>query len=307
MIHVNCNVCGRDEWRVRYAATGNNTSQPEVDAFRCTCSGYGTHQQIVQCQHCGHVYANPRWQADELLEAYAAVEDETYILERAGRERTFARHLQDLETYTGSGKGRPLLDVGAYIGIFVEVANERGWQAIGVEPSEWATGVAKENGLPVFLGTLDAPMLKGRSFDVITMWDVIEHLDDPAAEITKARSLLNPGGIMAIHTMDVDSLTARLMGRRWPWLMDMHIEYFSQATLRRLLLSQGMEVLWSGNQGRYLSLGYLASRISGVSRPLGRVVSGVVREAGLADRAIPVNFGDLFTVYARRPKEQSVS
>lgn len=304
MIRVNCNVCGGDDWRVRYAATVNNESQLEVDAFRCTCSGYGSHQQIVQCRHCGHVYTNPRWQADELLDAYVAVEDETYVLERAGRERTFAHHLNHLEKFSGPGAGRPLLDVGAYIGIFVEVAQANGWQAIGVEPSQWAAKLAQENGLPVFQGTLDAPMLKERRFDVITMWDVIEHMDDPAAEIVKARELLKPGGIMAIHTMDVDSLTARLMGRRWPWLMDMHIEYFSQATMRRLLLNQGMEVLWSGIQGRYLSLGYLASRVLGLSRPVGRVVNGVVRETGLANRTVPVNFGDLFTVYARRPQEE---
>jgi len=304
MIHVNCNVCGGDDWRVRYAATADNSSGPEVDAFRCTCSGYGAHQQIVECRNCGHVYANPRWKSDELLDAYTAVEDETYVLERAGRERTFAHHLNHLQKYTGPGEGRPLLDVGAYIGIFVEVASANGWQALGVEPSAWATGVAQEMDLPVFQGTLEAPVLNDRRFDVITMWDVIEHMDSPATEIARARDLLNPGGVLAIHTMDVDSLTARLMGRRWPWLMDMHVEYFSQDTLKRLLQDRGMEVLWSGIQGRYLSLGYLASRVSGLSRPLGRLADAVVRETGLTNRAILVNFGDLFTVYARRPGEE---
>jgi hypothetical protein len=136
---------------------------------------------------------------------------------------------------------------------------------------------------------------------VITMWDVIEHLDDPAAEVAKARRLLNPGGVMAIHTMDIDSLVARLMGRRWPWLMDMHVEYFSRSTLQRLLAQTDLEVIWTGVEGRYLSLGYLASRVGGLSRPLGRLVGSVIERASLNDIAIPVNFGDLFTIYARRP------
>ncbi|MGD2078837.1 MAG: class I SAM-dependent methyltransferase [Chloroflexota bacterium] len=301
MIHVNCNICGRDDWRIRYPATTNHDQQLEVDAFRCTCAGYGLHQQIVQCRHCGHVYANPRWQADELLEVYEAVEDEIYVVERAGRERTFRHHLSALEEYTGPGEGRPLLDVGAYIGIFVEVAGLHGWQAMGVEPSQWATQVAQDNGLQVYQGTLDSEMLDGRRFDVVTMWDVIEHMDDPAAEVARARELLNPGGFVAIHTMDVASLTARLMGRRWPWLMDMHVHYFSQATMERLLVDQDLEVIWSGVQGRYLSLGYLASRVSGISRRLGHFAENVVRQAGLAEKPVPVNFGDLFTVYARRP------
>ncbi|MGD8586130.1 MAG: class I SAM-dependent methyltransferase [Chloroflexota bacterium] len=303
MIHVNCNVCGRDDWRVRFAATTRDESQLHVDAFCCTSAGYGSHQQIVQCRHCGHVYTNPRWPADKLMGAYEAVEDETYVLEQAGRQRTFRHHLLALEEVAGPGEGRPLLDVGAYTGVFVEVAAARGWQAMGVEPSQWATSVAQARGLPVYQGTLDAEMLAGHRFDVITMWDVIEHLDDPAGEVAKARQLLNPGGFMAIHTMDIDSLTARIMGRRWPWLMDMHIQYFSQETMSRLLRDQGLEVLWSGIQGRYLSLGYLASRVSGISRPLGRLAQRLVKGAGLAGRSVPVNFGDLFTVYARRPAD----
>jgi SAM-dependent methyltransferase len=301
MKHVNCNICGRDDWQVRFAATTDDETQLQVEAFRCTCSGYGSHQQIVQCRHCGHVYTNPRWTAEDLLGAYEAVEDETYVLEQAGRRRTFQHHLLALEEITGPGKGRPLLDVGAYTGIFVEVAAARGWQAMGIEPSQWATDVALKQGLEVLQGTLDSPALVGRRFDVITLWDVIEHMDDPAAEVARARQLLNPGGVMALHTMDIDSLTARIMGRRWPWLMDMHIEYFSQATMKRMLSDQGLEVLWSGAQGRYLSLGYLASRVSGLSRPAGRLVQRLVEGARLARRSVPVNFGDLFTVYARRP------
>ena len=301
MIHVNCNLCGRDDWRIRFAATNDSVTQLEVDAYRCTCSDYGEHLQIVQCRHCGHVYANPRWEGDELLDAYAAVEDETYVLERAGRQRTFAHHLRALEKFTGPGAGRPLLDVGAYIGVFVEVARSRDWQAMGVEPGRWASGVARDQGLPVFQGTLDTEELSDRRFDVITMWDVIEHLDDPAAEVAKARNLLNPGGIMAIHTMDIDSLAAKVMGRRWPWLMDMHVEYFSRETLKRLLVQNDLEVIWTGAEGRYLSLGYLASRVAGLSRPLGGLVGSATERAGLSDITVPVNFGDLFTVYARRP------
>ncbi|UCG25460.1 MAG: class I SAM-dependent methyltransferase [Chloroflexota bacterium] len=303
IVQVSCNICGHDAWRVRFAATDNNPARLEVDACRCTCDGYGHHQQIVECNHCGHVYANPRWASDDLLDAYEAVEDETYILERAGRERTFAHHLQSLEKFTGPGDGRPLLDVGAYIGVFVAVARSRDWQALGIEPSLWASTFAKERDLPVVQGTLDAQELDGRRFDVITMWDVVEHLDDPMAEVAKARRLLNPGGIVAVHTMDVNSLMARLMGSRWPWLMDMHVQYFSRESLRRLLLQNDLEVIWIGVEGRYLSLGYLASRVAALSRPLGRLVSGVVEGLGLSDTTVPVNFGDLFTIYARRPAD----
>jgi len=297
-----CNLCGADDWRIRFPASGNHSVEPDVDAHRCTSLQYGSHLQIVECRECGHIYANPRYEANDLLEAYSGVEDETYVVERAGREKTFAKHLKSLEQFTGPGSNRKLLDVGAYIGVFVEIALTHGWQAMGIEPSQWAVDFCRQKGLPMVQGTLDSPELHGHRFDVITMWDVIEHFDDPSAELDKSFELLRPGGVIAVHTMDIDSLTARVMGRRWPWLMDMHIHYFSQDTLLRFIKKSGFEILWAGSQGRFLSLGYLATRVKGMSRPLGNLVHGFVNSLGSGGILIPVNFGDLMTVYARRPE-----
>ncbi|MGD2049435.1 MAG: class I SAM-dependent methyltransferase [Chloroflexota bacterium] len=310
---MKCNLCGRDNWRVKFQATAKKTKRLDSEDFRCTCAEYGSHLQIVQCQHCGHVYANPRWEKGELLNVYEEVEDETYVAEQPGRKRTFTRHLHSIERFTGPANGRQLLDVGAYTGVFVETALEHGWQAIGIEPSRWAAEIAQKEGIPIIQGTLDAPELKDRRFEVITMWDVIEHLDDPTAELDKSFHLLEPGGLLAVHTMDIDSLVARLMGEHWPWLMDMHIHYFSRRTLTKFLEKSGFEVIWTGAQGRFLSLGYLSSRVSGLSRPLGRLIDGLVSSSGLKSVNVPVNFGDLITVFAIRPErcrpiaEQNVS
>jgi hypothetical protein len=155
--------------------------------------------------------------------------------------------------------------------------------------------------LPLVHGTLDAPELQDQPFDVVTMWDVIEHLADPAGELVKVAHLLKPGGYVAVHTMDIRSLTARLMGSRWPWLMEMHVHYFSRNSVAAMLSSAGFDIVWTGAEGRYLRLGYLASRVAGLSQPLGRVAASLVRRLGLAEHPVPVNFGDLFTIYARRP------
>lgn len=301
MIYVVCNQCGQDDWRVRFPATLNG-SELDVAAFRCTSPGYGDHAQIVQCQQCGLVYANPRWSDEELKEAYAVVEDELYQQERAGRELTFARHLRALEKMTGAADDRSLLDVGAYIGVFVEVATKAGWNAVGVEPSSWAVREAQKRHINVLNGTQESSQLQGRQFDVVTMWDVIEHVSDPAAELGKAFQLLKPGGWLAVHTMDIGSVTARLMGRRWPWLMDMHLYYFSQKSLAQMMVKSGFDVISSGAQGRFLRLSYLATRLGGLDHRLGSLSTSLVRGLRLDKVVVPINFGDLFTVYARRPE-----
>lgn len=301
MIEVDCNLCGKNDWQVRFPATTKETVEPDVSAYRCTSPEYGSHAQIVQCNHCDLVYANPRWSNEELVAAYAAVEDEVYVNEREGRELTFEEHLNDLEKYTGPANGRTLLDVGAYIGVFVEIARDHGWLAEGIEPSGWAVSKARERGLPVYQGTQQDPVLADRKYDVVTMWDVIEHVTNPLGELRQAYQLLEHGGWLAVHTMDIDSLTSRILGSRWPWLMDMHLYYFSRQTLAEMIRKSGFDITWSGTQGRYLRLGYVSSRLAGFNNHLGNISSTLISRLGLTQAAIPINFGDLFTIYARKP------
>ncbi len=235
------------------------------------------------------------------MDAYSAVEDSTYQEEREGRELTFAKRLRDLEKRIGPASGRTILDVGAYIGVFVETATAAGWDACGIEPSSWAAKEAQERGLNVIQGTQDAPQLQGRQFDVVTMWDVIEHVGDPSGELAKAFQLTKPGGWLVVHTMDIDSIVARLMGRRWPWLMGMHLYYFSQKSLAQMLVQNDFKVVWSGAQGRYLRMGYLATRVEILNKSLGRLMTNLVKGLHLDKVPVPVGFGDLFTVYAQRP------
>jgi 2-polyprenyl-3-methyl-5-hydroxy-6-metoxy-1,4-benzoquinol methylase len=305
MIEVNCNLCNRNDWKVRFPATTTYLEGPDVRTFRCTSPDYGSHAQIVQCNHCDLVYANPQWSPEELVAAYTAVEDETYVQEREGRELTFEKHLNALEEFTGPADGRSLLDVGAYIGVFVEIARTYGWLAEGIEPSSWAVAKARERNLPIYQGTQQNMVLADRKFDVVTMWDVIEHVTDPISELKRSYQLLKPGGWLAVHTMDIDSLIARVLGNHWPWLMDMHLYYFSQKTLSKMIQKSGFHVEWSGAQGRYLRLGYISSRLAGFNQHLGNISSTIFNRFNLNHMAIPINFGDLFTVYAQKPNEEA--
>jgi SAM-dependent methyltransferase len=247
------------------------------------------------------VYANPRWDASLVNENYSVVEDPTYVEEREGRVLTFGRNLAPFENLVAANSStRRLLDVGCHIGVMIELAQARGWDAWGVEPSVWASEQARARGLRVITGTLDHAAIPENYFDVVTMWDVIEHLTDPAAEIRNVQRLLKPGGIFAIHTIDIESLFARLMGPRWPWLMEMHLYYFSSRTLSKMLAQNGFQVIRSSAQGRYLRLGYFVTRLEPYSPRLYRASNAFVKRFNLGGVAIPVNFGDLFTLYARK-------
>ena len=301
MEYVSCNLCGSTCTKLVFPNTIPDRKQPQdMEAFRCTSSGYGRHHAIVRCCNCGLIYSNPRWDDSELIDSYQAVQDPLYLQERQGRVLTFEAHLRPLEEITGRANGHKLLDVGCYIGVFIEIAAQHGWDAWGIEPSQWAAEQARGQGLNVIAGTLEAANLPDESFDVVTMWDVIEHVTDPLAEIRRAHRLLRPGGLIVIHTMDIDSLFARVMGPRWPWLMEMHIYYFSQRTMAAMLDKAGFSVIRSGPQGRYQTLGYLGTRFTALFGKLGRPVDWALNATRLHRMTVPINLGDLFTVYARK-------
>ncbi len=301
--HVACNLCGADDAALLYPNTlpEGEHHMRHIEALQCTHPGYGVHGPVVKCRRCGLVYINPRPNGPDVLSDYEQVVDELYIQEREGRVLTFQRHLRPLERIVGPPDGKRLLDVGCHIGVFVDVAQQRGWDAWGIEPSRWAAEQAQAQGLKVVNGTLATCDLVAASFDVITLWDVIEHVPDPRAELAHVHRLLKPsGGVVVIHTIDIESLFARLMGRRWPWLMEMHLYYFSPRTLRRMLQELNLQVIHASPQGRYLRLGYLVSRLQAYSQPLYRLLDVTITRLKLRRLAVSVNLGDLFTLYARK-------
>lgn len=152
-----------------------------------------------------------------------------------------------------SGRGR-LLDLGCSYGAFLELASEVGWRTFGIELSRKASEyAARERGLEVFRGTLEEAALPEASFDTVTLWDVIEHLDRPLHTVRQIHRLLAPGGTLVLFTINQRSLINRVgdlayrgtLGRwRRPLLLlyDIHHNFFfDPRTLRGLLVRGGFE------------------------------------------------------------------
>jgi 2-polyprenyl-3-methyl-5-hydroxy-6-metoxy-1,4-benzoquinol methylase len=307
---VPCNLCGATDAAPLYPGTIDVAAEPldPTEVFACTSSLYGRYGPVVRCRHCGLTYLNPRLSAELVESAYEEVADTLYAREREGRVHTFSRALTELEQVqrvTGQApiaRGR-LLDVGCHIGVFLELALARGWVAEGVEPSQWACAYARDRGLRVSCGTLRGQQLPSESFDAVTLWDVIEHFPDPAAELREVHRLLQPDGLVGITTMNVDSLVARLLGPRWPWLMQMHLYYFSVRTLSALLARCGFRVVSVTPHRRIVSVSYLFSRAAAWVPGVSHLLQQGAERLGLAERLVPIDLGDIFTIYARRSTE----
>jgi 2-polyprenyl-3-methyl-5-hydroxy-6-metoxy-1,4-benzoquinol methylase len=295
---VPCNLCGSWDAEELYpAAERRNGHGPVDDIYACTSNAYGVCGPIVKCRRCGLVYQSPIPSVGEIIDAYDGVVDRRYEEERSGRIETFSRDLAALERHEQEGQ---LLDVGCHLGMFLEVARAKGWDVTGVEPSRWSVERARERGLDVRHGTLGNVKLPAESFDALTMWDVVEHLVDPIAELRRAHRLLRPDGLLALSTMNVDALFPRLAGRRWPWYMQMHLVYFSRRTLHNMLAKAGFRVVEMSRHKRVVRLSYLVSRLEPYCAPAYRALDRLVRLTGQGDRLVAVDLGDIFVTFARK-------
>lgn len=291
-----CNLCGSSDFAPRFSATDVEAAKAP-SAFACTNVGHGQHGPIVECRDCGLVFAHPMPSSEVLNQAYAATQDQRYAEEEPYRVLNF-RPLADLVERHRRPPGR-LLDVGCHIGTFLELAREHGWSVHGVEPSRWAAKVAADRGLAVDCGSLQS-LSDPRPFDVITMWDVIEHVRDPMAELCAIEGLLNPGGWLFFSTIDIGSLFARVLGRRWPWLMHMHLYYFRRDHLARYVEEAGFEVVEMSSVRRIVSAAYALEKAHKSLRlPTGRLAAAL-RDRPLGQRAVGIRTGDIVLVVARK-------
>lgn len=291
-----CHLCGSSEARLRYGHTADPTSRIPPAEFACTSPYLSVYDDIVECPHCGLVYSVPSLSPTAILDNYETVQDPTYLQEEAHRRTAFAESLDIIEQFVHPGR---LVEVGSHIGLFLDVACRRGWQVMGVEPSRWAVDVGRQRfGVDLRQGDLRSLQLPGASVDAVAMWDVLEHFSDPLGELREAYRVTKPNGIVALTTVNISSIHARVARSRWPWLMRMHLFYFTPATLRTMIEVAGFGVERLETQRRVFTLSYLSHRFGQQFR-LARGLSRVVETAHLGNINVPVDLGDILFAIGR--------
>ena len=145
---------------------------------------------------------------------------------------------------TAAQPGRRVLDVGCARGDFLDQMRRRGWIVAGVEPTDWLADEAAARGLPIWPTTLADAGIPSEAFDVVTMWDVLEHLPDPLAGLARAGKALRPGGRILVNTPIEDGWEPRLAGSAWSgWDPPRHMTVFSRTTLLRVVEAAGFRPL----------------------------------------------------------------
>jgi 2-polyprenyl-3-methyl-5-hydroxy-6-metoxy-1,4-benzoquinol methylase len=230
--------------------------------------------EVVRCEECGLAYvANPpseevlreiyveayfRGRPDSVSTVDCVKDREPFI--KMGLERAdYVRRIAQREKTSGR-----ILDVGCGVGYFLAAMKDLGWDGLGVEVSEYAANLGRsELGLNVVRGDIrSVPQGLERSFDVVTLWDVMEHVPDPADLIRACEKLVKADGFLFLSTTNGDSAWFRLFGRHARIVIPpSHLYYFSRGSIDRLARDVGMQIVDYGLERLFVSPERLVRRL----------------------------------------------
>jgi glycosyltransferase involved in cell wall biosynthesis/SAM-dependent methyltransferase len=234
---IACPLCQKPEYQVIY---------PHID--RIDTSG----TQVVRCSNCSLVYLNPRLR--HLTDNFTL--SEAYLLkfylpdqQRLGRltakgqidhEKNLAFHARQLDQMRSYRVKNRVLDVGCAIGLFLAAARLDGWDGYGVEPSKPLSDYGRQHfKLDIYQGELHERAFPDGHFDVVTLWEVAEHLMDPMDVFSEVYRVLRPGGLLLLSFPNWNDIARETLENNWDNFVTDHFQFFTQATMRQALLQVG--------------------------------------------------------------------
>ncbi len=196
---------------------------------------------VVECQKCSFTFIPWHYRKDISYHDYKNEEVLKQI--RAGNDwLKVQRHLLRFKTIQPFIKKGKLFDLGVGWGHFLLAAKQLGYDVYGIEISKYPYIYAKED-LKLPVDHLDFFEMKPQKFDIITMWDVLEHIDEADSFIAKTASMLNKGGFLVLQVPQIDSFVAKRKKENWNMMGLDHVNYFGRKTIKLFLERHGFEVV----------------------------------------------------------------
>ncbi len=297
---IRCNLCNSARYYLVYKKPKRSNSEAKSVPRRYAISEAHLEKpdQIVRCMTCRLVYAIPEETTDNIVQDYLDMEDHEYLNEEKGRREQARFILSKVSHFKKQGR---LLDVGCGPGLFLDEAKKRNWEISGVDLSSWASRYAKEHfGANVFTGSLFTAKFPDKTFDVITLMDVIEHVEDPKAFLTEVRRILKNDGILYLSTPDINSFFSFALKARWWGVNKYHLFYFSRSTLEKFFQEVGLKQVQYSSYPRIFSLNYWSDRLKAYPKIIHTTFDFFAKGWGRKDSLLKVVLYDQIGVIVKK-------
>jgi 2-polyprenyl-3-methyl-5-hydroxy-6-metoxy-1,4-benzoquinol methylase len=271
---------------------------------------YKNNYQLFRCNTCGLIfydfeknyaeflgrqYSKGYFTGDSKLKSYI-----DYGKDKKNIYRNMKWYVQEIKKYKKDGR---YLDVGCAYGYAMEIAQEKGFKVYGIDPSEYAISQARKmfpkNAWTTYLSDIK---FDDRYFDVISLFDVFEHLQNPKKDLQKIKKVLKDDGLLVIATGDTDCFWAKFSGRRWTFYNPpQHIFYFNRKNITRILQESGFEIVKIATAGKWLSIPYIFHLAETVGESsIAKFIGSVLIHTPLSKIPIYLKLHDNMVIFARK-------
>lgn len=279
-VFVNCPLCGSPDGRLLFAhkECGN----------------------VVRCTQCHLTFTRSRWTASwpELRQQHPAPLPDMILQKQESQIDDFLDILNRIKRYQASGK---LLELGCLTGHFLALARKAGYEGIGIEPDPWSAEYARrEFGLSVYETPVPDQHFDDRTFDVIAMFHVMEHLTRPMETLMDLRRILKDTGLLAIEIPVIDTLYPMIMGRRHRHYVFDHTLFLSRKKAVEFLHKAKFNILRTELTGRRIRLERIAWVMSKHTESVGRFLERAFKALHVQERTVHVNVRDNYRIYCRK-------
>ena len=296
-----CAVCGEGAVDPVYPGTIALADRRDPAVYFSSSRRVAGYLPIVRCARCGLLMTSPRDDDVTLGRIYSELTDRSGEQEDEAGRRNRADELALVKRYA-LPPGR-LLDVGCGAGLFVCAAQKAGWEATGVDASARAVtdGLERCPGVRLRVGLLPEVDFPAGSFQVVTLWNVLEHLPRPAETLDRIRSWLARDGWLFLSLPNADSRIARLMGKRWVLLLREHLWYFSPTTMATLLSRNGFILADARPKLVSVSVAHIVSRLAQSPGSSGKAAGRLSGIGALRRLTVRFPVGEMYVVARRAP------
>ena len=262
----NCPVCGQNDFEVLfesnmkpddfnvlfdYSMEGHD-SREGVEGYLVPGKEWGRH---VRCKNCNLIYMNPMEKVSKTNEYYSKAKNTHAPTIRECYLRTAKSQVRLIQKYAG---GTNLLDIGCAQGFFLFSASKAGYTTKGIEISQDAVAYAiKEFGLDVEAKPFEELRFPENHFDVVTLWQVLEHVPYPLMMLKEVHRILKPGGLVVASTPNIGGIPAKILRKRWWDIKRLHLNQFTTRTLADILQNAGFKNMSAVSYRGFVSLSIL--------------------------------------------------
>jgi len=247
----NCPCCGQDDFEVLFESNvkADDFQKSVKTVYMIPGGRWGRH---VRCRNCKFIYVNPIDKASEINKAYSQRKSTDASIIRESRLRASKSQIGLVKRYKN---GTYLLDIGCGEGFFLFNASNAGYITKGIELSQDAVEYAKrEFGLDVEAKPFEELRFPEGYFDVVTLWQVLEHVPYPLVILEEVHKILKPEGMLVASTPNIEGIPAKILGKRWWSIRRLHINQFTIKTLTTVLKNTGFKNISSVSYKEYISL-----------------------------------------------------